>query len=171
MPFTLPSFSQRSNTVVADIIASIMPSKRIINIQAPLTLGIENGARFAFPIDPVVSVQGKSIITRRNVAKGGTMHGTIKESWREDDWTVTISGSLTYDTAQDLDNAIGELRSLCESGVALKVTNELLNKAFGITSLVVESYDFSHTKGLCNQSFSLTCYSDDSYTLLVDKQQ
>ena len=71
MPFTL--FSHNNIVAMADITARVAQGKRSFESQAPLTLGIENGASFAFPIDPVVSVQGKSIITRRNVAKGGTM--------------------------------------------------------------------------------------------------
>ncbi|MBP5536442.1 MAG: hypothetical protein J6X62_06575 [Bacteroidales bacterium] len=170
MSFNLATYLRPE--VTAPAVASLYPTgvAEHMKERVPLNLvSTTNGKiRFDFPLDPVVSVQGKTIITRRNVAKGGTIHGTIKESWREDDWTVSIAAVLTYDTADELNNSIGALRQLCESGETLNVENQWLNTAFGITRLVVESLDFQHTKGLNNQTVTLTCYSDDSYTLLEE---
>lgn len=167
MDFNLSTYLRRQ-LATPDTTAAVEPSGGAFNAQAPLTLRTDGGTVFNFPSDPVVSVQGKTIITRRNVAKGGTMHGTVKESWREDDWNVSIAAVLSYDTADDLNAAISALRQMCESGETLIVENRWLNDAFGVTRLVVESFDFQHTKGLCNQSVSLSCYSDDSYTLLEE---
>ena len=51
---------------------------------------------------------------------------------------------------------------------ALIVQNEVLNNQFGITRLVVESFNFPATDGTDNQVFTFTCASDDSYNLLTD---
>ena len=170
MPFTLATYLQRQ-IITPDPTTTVRPSSEALyeRQQAPLHLiSTTDGERFDFPVDPVVGVQGKTVITRRNVAKGGTMHGTIKESWREDDWTVSIAAVLSYDTPDELNGAVATLRQLCERGENLKVESWWLNEAFGITHLVVESFDFQHTKGLNNQTVTLTCYSDDSYTLLEE---
>ena len=57
---------------------------------------IENGKEttlddFKFPLDPIISLASKNIITRRYVNKTKT-RGSIKERWSQDDWEITISG-------------------------------------------------------------------------------
>lgn len=142
--------------------------ERAVVVQCPVTLTVE-GERLRLPIDPVMSVSGKNIIVRRNVAKGGVVRGTIKESWREDDWAVKIGGVLRSDATRRVEQYVNQLAAICQSGKTVGVECDYLRECFGITRMVVESYDFQHTKGMDAQSYALTGYSDDSYTLLIEK--
>ncbi|MBR1644321.1 MAG: hypothetical protein IJ684_02995 [Bacteroidales bacterium] len=137
--------------------------------QAPVTLRMENGTAYRFPTDPVLAVSGKNVITRRYVAKG-SLRGTVKESWSLDDFEITISGVLIGKDAEELNSMVQELVDVCESGETLAVENEWLNEGKRICHLVVESYQFPHTKGLTNQAYVLKCYSDDSVKILEELQ-
>lgn len=137
--------------------------------QAPLTLRREDGTAYVFPLDPIMAVNGKNVITRRYVAKG-SLKGTVKESFSQDDFEITISGVLIGCDAEKLNNQVQQLKELCESGETLQVESDWLIDGFGVTRLVVESYQFPHTKGLTNQAYSLKCYSDDSINVLEEVQ-
>lgn len=134
-------------------------------VQCPLSIGTDSLGMWRLPFDPMIGVQGKNVITRRSVAKSG-MRGTIKELWSIDDWSIDISGVLIGDSEEDLQKVVSKLMSYCHAGEALKVECEYLSEAFDIQRMVVESYDFPHTKGMTNQNFSLKCISDDDYQLL-----
>lgn len=137
--------------------------------QAPLTLRTASGYRYDFPLDPIITANSKNVITRRYVAKG-SLRGTVKESWSQDDVEITIAGVLIGNDAEELNGMVQELADLCESGEALEVTNEWLNEGFRVCHLVIESCSFPHTKGLTNQRYSLKCYSDDSINVLEEIQ-
>lgn len=134
-------------------------------VQCPLSIGTDSLGMWRLPFDPMIGVQGKNVITRRSVAKSG-MRGTIKELWSIGDWSVDISGVLIGESEEELERLVAKMRTYCHEGEALKVECEYLSEAFDIQRLVVESYDFPHTKGMSNQTFSLKCYSDDDYQLL-----
>lgn len=61
----------------------------------PLRFQIEkSGAKeWLFPVEPMVSVNGQNILVRRHVSKG-SVKGSIKERWTQDDYTVRIEGIL-----------------------------------------------------------------------------
>lgn len=122
---------------------------------------------YVFRLDPIVAVSGKNIITRRYVAKG-SVQGTVKESFSQDDYEVTISGVLIGENAEELREQVQALREVLESGESLAVVNEMLLDGYGITRLVVESFFFPHTKGLENQAYSIKCYSDSSVNILEE---
>lgn len=143
-------------------------SLKEIVTQAPLTFRREDGTDYDFPIDPVISVSGKNVITRRYVAKG-SMNGTVKESWSQDDWEVTIAGMLIGETADELHELMQDLREVLESGEVLGVANAWLNDGYGITQLVIDSWQFPHTKGITNQSYTIRCYSDTSVNILEEQ--
>ena len=145
--------------------------------QAPLTLRREDGTAYVFPLDPIMSVNSKNIITRRYVAKinqrnsqSPIRRGTVKEYWSQDDYDITISGMITGGNADELNQMVREFTELCESGESLAVECDWLTDSFGITRLVVESFQFPHTKGVENQSYMLKCYSDDSVNILEEIQ-
>lgn len=145
---------------------------KVFSPQAPLTLRatIDGVSReYTFPLDPVVSVNGKNVIARRYVAKGSLM-GTVKESWSQDDYEVTIAGSLVECDGEDLNNRLSDLREILESGEVLAVENDWLNTGLQINNLVVETFSFPHTKGLQNQTYSIKCYSDSSINILEEVQ-
>lgn len=138
--------------------------------QAPLTLRCTiDGEKkvYNFPLDPILSVNGKNIITRRYVAKG-SLTGTVKESWSQDDWDVTIAGVLMGTTAEELNDMVRELYEILASGEVIDVENDWLQGGYGITQVVVDSWQFPHTKGLTNQTFTIKCYSDSSINILEE---
>lgn len=137
--------------------------------QSPLKLRREDGTVYAFPLDPIMAVSGKNVITRRYVAKG-SLRGTVKESFSQDDFEITINGVLIGCDVEELNKMVQGLKEVCEAGETLQVENDWLIDGFGITRLVVENYQFPHTKGLQNQSYSLKCYSDDSINILEEVQ-
>lgn len=137
--------------------------------QAPLTLRREDGTAYAFALDPVLSVNGKNVIVRRYVAKG-SVTGSVKESWSQDDWEVTIAGVLIGETAKELNEMVNALSEVLESGEVLRVENAWLNNGYGITQVVVESWQMPHTKGLTAQAYTIRCYSDSSINILEEVQ-
>ena len=140
--------------------------------QAPLTIRcmIDGEKReCTFPLDPVVSVNGKNVIARRYVAKG-SVTGSVKESWSQDDYEVTIAGSLIECDGEDLNNRLNDLREILECGEVLAVYNDWLNSGLHINNLVVEAFSFPHTKGLQNQTYTIKCFSDSSINVLEEKQ-
>ena len=157
---------------------AVEPYDGVLNLsQDYLSLTTSDG-EYVFPIDPIMAISGKNVITRRYVAKMKTQQGndtvlrsgSVKESWSQDDYDITIGGVLIGDDAEDLREMVQDLRSVLEAGETLKVTNEMLNMGYGITNLVVESYSFPHTKGLQNQAYSIKCYSDSSVNILEEVQ-
>ena len=124
---------------------------------------------YTFPLDPVVSVNGKNVIARRYVAKG-SVTGSVKESWSQDDYEVTIAGSLIECGGEDLNNRLNDLREILECGEVLAVYNDWLNSGLHINNLVVETFSFPHTKGLQNQTYTIKCFSDSSINVLEEKQ-
>ena len=129
----------------------------------------EQGQEYCFQLDPILAVSGKNIIARRYVAKG-SLQGTVKESFSQDDFDITITGVLMGDDAKDLNEQVQELQSILVCGESLAVVNDLLNDGYGITRLVVDSFQFPHTKGLQNQSYTIKCYSDSSINILEEVQ-
>lgn len=141
--------------------------------QVPLTLRLsseKNTAGFTLPIDPLLSISCKNIITRRYVSKSD-MRGSIKESWSQDDYEITIAGILMgfddeYGTT-NVDDYIREMIRYCEAKESVGVVCDLLNNVFDITHISIQSYDFPFTKGLNNQAFQIKCCSDDSHSLII----
>ena len=137
--------------------------------QDYLALRNEQGQEYCFQLDPILAVSGKNIIAQRYVTKG-RLKGTVKESFSQDDFDITITGVLMGDDAKDLNEQVQELQSILVCGESLAVVNDLLNDGYGITRLVVDSFQFPHTKGLQNQSYTIKCYSDSSINILEEVQ-
>lgn len=135
--------------------------------------------RFWIPTDPQINISGGNKIVKREIANGavagnGAINGTVKELWRSDDYKVTLAGVLMTDDNnpqseyRDVGDQVRAMAELLSAKEALIVTNEVLNNQFGITRLVVDSFEFPATDGTDNQVFTITCYSDESYNLLTD---
>lgn len=125
---------------------------------------------FKLPIDPIMSLSSKNIITRRFVKKSDK-GGSIKEHWSQDDYSITIAGTLGSDENHDVWYYLGEMRRLCEGGKrGIDVICPVLNSVFGIMRIVIEDYDFPFTKGEENQAFTLKAYSDNTYNLLTEEK-
>jgi len=142
-------------------------SQNEIPSQFPLTFKCEGLAPFTFPIEPIISLSFKNVITRRNVAKGKN-RGTVKERWSEDDVDITISGIfINMDDENALPPEVEKLRQYCKQHNSIDVTCELLNTR-DITKIAIESLNLPPTKGQNNQAYEIKAYSDDIFELLLD---
>lgn len=137
-----------------------------VPMQMPMSLRVGDGEEWLLPYEPLVSLTGKNIITRRQVAKGKT-RGSIKERWAQDDYSIKIDGIFIGKDGYPMEE-VNKLRKVCEAG-QVEVYTPLLD-FFGITRMVVESWDIPMTTGLHNQNYSLSCYSDETYKLLLTKK-
>ena len=119
------------------------------------------------PIEPLITLTGRNIIVRRQVSKE-KIRGSIKERWTQDDYQVKIEGALMDLKRDDYPrDDVQKLRNFCEAA-KLKVRCPLF-EIFSINQIVVESYDFPFTKGIQNQQYTINAYSDDTYKLLLKK--
>lgn len=127
----------------------------------------ESGAKeWLFPLEPMISLNGQNILVRRHVNKG-TIKGSIKERWTQDDYTVRIEGILMSREGKYPDEDVATLKKFCEAG-HVKALCPLL-EIFGISQLAIESWDIPFTTGLTNQNYTITAYSDDIYKLLLSR--
>lgn len=135
----------------------------------PLMLRIpkEGGEDWLLPLEPMITINGKQVLKKRQVAKG-RVRGSIKERWTQDDYSVKIEGILMSDDGRYPEEDVRRLRAICEAGEVI-ATSPLL-ELFGISRLVIEGWDIPHTSGEANQNYSLSCLSDDIYKLLLTRQ-
>lgn len=124
---------------------------------------------FLLPVDPLVAVNHKNIVTRRYVAKS-ERRGSIKERWSMDDYEISISGVLMEDKDNTISSYVQELRRYCEAKESIYVVCDMLNTQYDITRITIESCDFPFTKGVENQMFTIKAYSDDLYDLLIERK-
>ncbi len=140
-----------------------------IPMQLPMRLKLEEAGaeEWLIPMEPMVSLTGQNIITRRQVNKG-RVRGSIKERWAQDDYTITIEGILMGTDGKYPEEDVARLRTFCE---AARVTalNPLL-EIFGISHIVIESWEMPFTGGAMNQNYSIKARSDDIYKLLLTRE-
>lgn len=118
------------------------------------------------PVEPLITVSGKNIIIKRNVAKSNN-RGSIKERWAQDDYQITIEGLFTtIDSTDYPENDLKKFKRLCEAKEPIDVLSPLF-EIFGINRIVIENYELPFTKGPENQSFSIKALSDDDWELLI----
>lgn len=159
-------FTQRDNIAKREVGELAMSGKAIKQFM-PLSFRLSDGNWWLFPIEPLISVSGKNIIVRRNVAKS-QKRGTVKERWAEDDFTITIQGTFVdADLHTYPDDKLRELYDAITQRKPIEVTNSLF-VTLGINRIVVESFDFPFSKGENVQNFSLTAYSDDITDLFIE---
>lgn len=132
-----------------------------------LRLDVEGAEEWLLPEEPMISITGQNIITRRHVSKG-RLRGSIKERWTQDDYTVKVEGLLLGRDGRYPKNDVERLRRYCEAG-KVKVLCPLL-EIFGITQIAIESWDIPFTSGTTNQNYEITAYSDDIYKLLIARR-
>lgn len=138
----------------------------------PLEMKLKNDPQFwLLPIEPIITLGGANEIIRRRVAKSSSgasnRRGTIKERWAQDDYSISIDGMISrFDEWGYPRTDVENLRRLVESREPIEVQNELFD-IFGITRIVIETYDFPFTKGENNQAFRISAFSDDDWDLLI----
>lgn len=85
-----------------------------VPMQCPLKMRREGDAEYwLFPNEPIITIHGKNVIAKKQVAKG-KVRGSIKERWSQDDYQVNISGIL-MDPLGYPEEDVKKLRSLCEA--------------------------------------------------------
>lgn len=154
-----------SEEAVADLVRS---NALGIPMVLPLCFRLDKaGAEdWLFPYEPMISLTGKNIITKRHVSKGH-IRGSIKERWTQDDYDIRIEGILMTQDGTYPEADVARLRAFCEASQVI-ATSPLL-EIFGISRLVIEQWEIPFTSGQANQNFSLSCVSDDIYKLLLKK--
>lgn len=146
----------------------VRTNARGIPMVLPLRFQLEESGskEWLFPLEPMISLNGQNILTRRHVSKGN-IKGSIKERWTQDDYTVRIEGLLMGEDGKYPEEDVSRLRAFCEAG-HVKALNPLL-EIFGISQLAIESWDIPFTSGTANQNYSIQAYSDDVYKLLLSR--
>lgn len=140
-----------------------------VPMRMPLEIKTEEDSDYwLLPFEPLITVTGKNLLIKRHVSKG-TVRGSIKERWTQDDYQIQIQGILinTQEKAYPADD-VQKLRKYCEA--ARWEVRCPLFEIFSIFQLVVEDYRFPFTSGLTNQAYDLTCSSDDTFKLLLKKK-
>lgn len=167
---TLPAGSDFNVVTMSDAELEdvVRTNARGVPMVMPLRFQLEEaGAEdWLFPVEPMVSVNGQNILVRRHVSKG-SVKGSIKERWTQDDYTVRIEGILMSADEKYPSADVTRLKNFCEAG-HVKVLCPLL-EIFGISHLAIESWDIPFTSGATNQNYTITAYSDDIYKLLLNR--
>lgn len=140
-----------------------------VPMQCPLSMRINDSDEWwRLPYEPIITVNGKNVIAKKQVAKG-KVRGTIKERWSQDDYMISIQGILINPTGTGYpDEDVKQMRRFCEAA-KVKVLCPLF-ELFSITQIVIESYDFPFTSGPNNQGYTISAVSDDIYKLLLREE-
>lgn len=125
----------------------------------------DESAWWQLPFEPVVSINGRNEIVKRNVMKVASSdikrRGSVKELWCQADYQITISGFLIGEDWEDyVETQIRKLKAYCEGRKSILVSS-LIFTAYDITKISIESYDFPFTAGSENQRYTIKAVSDD----------
>ena len=139
-----------------------------VPMRCPLWMRLEGEEWWLLPYEPIITVNGKNVIVKKQVAKGN-IRGSIKERWSQDDYQINISGIfMNPDNTGYPDKDVKELKRLCEAA-KVQVMSPLL-EVFSIDQIVIESFDFPFTSGPNNQAYTIGASSDEIYKLLLRKE-
>lgn len=136
----------------------------------------EDGEKWTFPYEPMVSISSGNNIIKRNVAKQGEkMIGTIKERWSRKDFEITITGALIGSLMKGKPEDCYPVDQMIDLFEFLKHSKEVFVYSFpleklGITKLVIEDYSFPFTKGENVQAYDIKTLSDFGYNLLITEE-
>lgn len=133
----------------------------------PLSLAIEGEEVWLLPQEVMLSVTGQHILVKRQVSKG-VIRGSIKERWTLDDYVIRLEGTLIGKDGRYPEEDVRRLRSYFEAGKLIAYCPLL--ELFGISRIVIESWEFPHTSGTANQNFTAEALSDDTYKLLLTRR-
>ena len=167
MDLSFNTIFTKNNRITVRDAGDLVQSGQTVSMVLPLSFRLPDGSWWLFPIEPLISVSGKNIIIRRNVAKS-ERRGTIKERWAEDDLQINIQGSLVHSDLQTYPSQeLSTLHQAITQRKAIEVKNELL-QLLNVHQIVVEPYSFPFSKGENVQNFSIDAFSDDLYELFIE---
>ena len=139
-----------------------------VPMQCPLWMRLEGEEWWLLPYEPIITINGKNVITKKQVAKG-KVRGSIKERWSQDDYQISINGILMNPKGTGYpDEDVKALKRLCEAA-KVQVMCPLF-EIFSIDQIVIESFDFPFTSGPFNQAYTIGAVSDDIYKLLLREE-
>lgn len=139
-----------------------------VPMQCPLWMRLEGEEWWLLPYEPIITINGKNVITKKQVAKG-KVRGSIKERWSQDDYQISINGILMNPSGDGYpDKDVMALKRLCEAA-KVQVMCPLF-EIFSIDQIVIESFDFPFTSGPFNQAYTIGAVSDDIYKLLLREE-
>lgn len=134
-----------------------------------------NDPWYTFPYEPLINISGSNNIVKRTPAKNGNsdITGSVKESWAQEDFSITITGSLIgvemrggpQETFPRAD--FQKLIEYIAAPEGIEVLCEPL-QLLGINYLVIEDYSFPFTKGENVQAYELKCLSDNTINFLLE---
>lgn len=166
--FVLPPFWRYNEEMIQSAVSGLSNKSTLTNIgSCPLSVKLtsEGDSKWwMLPMEPIITVNGKNNIIRRDILKvldgDNQRRGSVKELWNQGDYEVNISGVFCSFNGELPDEDISKFRALCEARETIDVKSELLIK-FGITRIAIEDFQFPFTKGMENQIFSIKAYSDN----------
>lgn len=139
-----------------------------VPMRSPLWMRLEGEDWWLLPYEPIVTVNGKNVIVKKQVAKG-KVRGSIKERWSQDDYQISISGIFMNPEGTGYpDEDVKALKRFCEAA-RVQVMSPLL-EIFSIDQIVIESFDFPFTSGPNNQAYTIGASSDEIYKLLLRQE-
>lgn len=139
-----------------------------VPMQCPLWMRLEGEEWWLLPYEPIITINGKNVIAKKQVAKG-KVRGSIKERWSQDDYQISINGILMNPKGTGYpDEDVKALKRLCEAA-KVQVMCPLF-EIFSIDQIVIESFDFPFTSGPFNQAYTIGAVSDDIYKLLLREE-
>lgn len=167
-PFELPAYWLNHPEVIKSIDSDTqLSASAAIGVPhaCPLSLKWDHEREWwQLPIEPVVTINGKNTIIKRNVLKTSSAdierRGSVKELWSQDDYEINISGVFIATDGRLPENDLRRLRNYCEGRQSIMVDSPLFT-VFNIRRIAIEDFQFPFTKGIENQMFSLKATSDD----------
>jgi hypothetical protein len=137
-----------------------------IKMVAPVRIGLKRDGSdiWTLPIEPLVSIEASKTIVRRSIAKARGV-GTVKEQWNQDDYSISIEGTLIGTDGKFPETDFNKLQNLLKAGQSL-VIQSLLFDLLGIGQLCIEKWNYPHTPGLENQNYTFSGYSDQDFELV-----
>jgi len=132
-----------------------------------------NDPFYTLPYEPMINIGGSNEIVKRVPAKAKNLIGSIKEHWAQNDYTISIIGTLIgaqeNGTAQEAYPRADfeKLREYVTHPAGLEVRCEQL-QLLGINHIVVESFDYPFSKGENIQAYSIQALSDFSIDFLLE---
>lgn len=142
-----------------------------VAMAMPMRIGASGSSLWLLPLEPLVSVKGSNVITRRMVSKWRKVgYGSVKETWTQNDYEVSIEGVL-YDHTQP-DNLPSEMISKLQGILTQKkpiIVECDLFSALGLAQLAVFDWDFPATQAIGYQNFIIKAYSDQDFNLLIEQ--
>lgn len=136
-------------------------------MQCPIRLGLKpDGSDLkTLPLEGLVGVRGKNRIVVRNVAKqkagGVSKIGSVKELWTQEDYEVTVMGTLySGDDSLFPEEWVAWMDTLFKARKSIVIISKLTDTV-GVRALAVEEWRFKETRNIAYQDFEFRGYSDD----------